>query len=155
MPERRGTTNQHEVNLKSLSWRILAHSALDLYFDPKPWERTGKIYEALGIRGFKRLIPDTGDLRSRKVKKETGKYLWINSREYGELFHHERQTRINESIHLTFLFGTYPLMEMGFAANPWLGAGISAINLVVNAYPLMLQRYNRSRLYRAMEKARK
>ncbi len=154
MPERE-ITRQTEPYPKDVALTIMAHSLMDYYFDPKPWEKRGKIYEWLGINWFKRMIPDTGDKKSLETKKQTGKYLHINSHSYSELYHHERQTRINEAIHLGSQIPFAWMTDLGFGAGGERGLGLGilalALNLGVNIYPIMAARYTRTRLYRAME----
>lgn len=114
----------------------------DLYFTPRFWERSGKLYELLGIRFFKKYLPTTGDLMQRKVwrRKTLGDGRTKTLKSY------ERTTRMCEVTHLIFFFAYFSLFLV--PGNTTLDV---VSNLLVNVYPIMLQRYNRARLYRVFE----
>ena len=66
---------------------------------------------------------------------------------------YERATRAFELIHLTgnaiMLWG----ITLDIYSNQPLSAGIwFGLNTLVNIYPILLQRYNRARVYRVLEK---
>ncbi|MBU2101116.1 hypothetical protein KKH05_00090 [Patescibacteria group bacterium] len=117
----------------------------EIYFTPRFWERRGKLYELFGIRIFKKYLPISGDLMMRKVFR--GKMLENGHTE--TLENYERFTRVCECIHLVFFF---VYLSALFSHGHVITVVVS--NLLVNVYPIMLQRYNRARLYRILERRR-
>jgi hypothetical protein len=117
------------------------------YYDIKAFERTGRVYERLGIRLFKRLV-DRGPLR---VFSPT---LRLPEGGSGPALRRlEHEMRKSEAAH-AFLFALM-LPLVGYAAlRGWLDAAgwILAFNGAINAYPLMLQRYNRNRLAKLLQR---
>jgi hypothetical protein len=69
------------------------------------------------------------------------------------LCQYERRTRLNELIHLIGFVGRTVLITSKFAlgslATSWLIIAL-ALNLILGLWPVVLQRYNRLRLYRAV-----
>lgn len=134
------------------------NSILFKYFKPKKFEyyRDITIYELIGIKIYKKYLPTTGDLvrRRRKIKQ-------INpgsSNRYEELYRYERKTRNYELRHIIgailfiairFLFDSnLRLTVIDFTILP-------AMNLYINIYPIFLQRYNRIRILRILNKNKK
>ncbi len=134
------------LNWLVMSWIAIVgqvvHFALpDSYYSIRPFEQTGQIYERVGIRLFKALVrrgPLTVFSPTLKFPKE---------KTIPALGNLEREMRNAETGHvlifvLVFLF-------VGYAAlNGWLDAvvWILLFNLIINGYPIMLQRYNRIKL---------
>ena len=111
------------------------------------------MYENLGIKTFKKYIP-TGDIASKLVWKLTHKNVFIARSSEQDLRNYEKWTRIYETIHLSFL----PIMaaSIGFSLPMGdLGAAafMAGINTLVNVYGVLLQRYNRLRLYKSIAHA--
>jgi hypothetical protein len=114
------------------------------YFALRSFERTGRLYELLGVRHFRRVAPD-GDLANRWERRTNPHYRVIGGRRSAELF--VVRTEQSERGHLVLLalglvsaVYAWRLGWHGWAA--YLGAG----NVVVNVYPILLQRYTRGRL---------
>ncbi|MCB0352656.1 MAG: hypothetical protein KDD64_04000 [Bdellovibrionales bacterium] len=132
------------------------------YFKLFPWEKIGdgKIYEHLGIRTFKKYLPTTGDLMTRYFWKPIlgegmieagGTRQTSRARDALEL--HYRRTYTYESIHLAFLLFSAPQISTFFFRGDIKGGLIlTGLQALVNLYPIMLQRYNRARLDRVLEK---
>ena len=116
------------------------------YFKPKFFEKSGKLYENLGVKTFKKFLPTMGGYMCRL----TG-YRWINGKK--DLGMRDFWTRVYETIHLTI--GSVVTVQTidKIADGDYDGAAIqTALNLLVNVYPIMMQRYNRSRIYRTQER---
>jgi hypothetical protein len=130
----------------------LVKKVTDLWFDPKSFENE-EMYEKLGIRTFKKYIP-TGEVTSKLVWKLTHENAFIGGSSERDLRNFEKFTRIYEAIHLSFL----PIVAASIGISLSKGdlgsaAFTAAINILVNVYPILLQRYNRLRLYKAIERA--
>jgi len=126
------------VKSKSL-WQELS----DLYFTPKSFERSGRLYEALGIKFFRKYCPNAGSYWTRKFK---GSLIYGRTR--GNLEDFVNRTKILESIHF---FGALPIYgiiayELTYFDN-YIGAGaILLLNFGANIWPIMAQRYNRNKV---------
>jgi glycosyl-4,4'-diaponeurosporenoate acyltransferase len=123
------------------------------YFEPTKLEQwSGRsIYEFLGVRFFKRyLIPDHLLLfRLRSKKQIQGNHRLLED----ELKRLEWETKRNEVIHLlAILFIGYILVVKSPQLSIVQALFICTINLYVNVYPIFVQRYNRFRIMRLLEK---
>ncbi len=110
------------------------------YYSPKPWERNGKIYEWFGINGFRKLLVWVGWEKLNKAANPVKKDL-------DALNHLEYTTRQSEFGHLVifFIVLTFTLfvsLDYGFRQSIWL----LSLNILLNLYPIWVQRYNRPRL---------
>jgi len=125
----------------------------DLYFRPKSFERSGKIYEALGVKQFKKFVMGTIGRISKKVRedKTTGTYFIGKERNRKTIKQYEITARINELVHApaTAYFGYKLAEDLGCGNNS--GAVGDVIWLLVNGYCTMLQRYNRARVYNTLD----
>ncbi|HYE56966.1 MAG TPA: hypothetical protein VD948_00605 [Rhodothermales bacterium] len=116
------------------------------YYRIRRFEQNGRIYERLGVRLFRHLVPD-GDLANRWHRRQEPGFRVISSRRDALLL--AQRTRQSERSHLVFLavgfLSALYAVEIGWSGWAWyLGAG----NVLVNLYPVMLQRYTRARVYR-------
>jgi hypothetical protein len=123
------------------------------YFRARSFEKWngGVIYEYLGIRIYKKYLPTSGDLitQAQGIKrlkiKETGRRTALED--------HRKLTCTWEMRHLisAALLQTWAVfggLSLG-AEHFWIS---SAINMIVNGYPIMLQRFNRIRIDACLEK---
>ncbi|MFN8486233.1 MAG: hypothetical protein U0350_01495 [Caldilineaceae bacterium] len=146
------------LNWLVMSWTATSSLALPISFAPsyyalKPFEQDGQLYERLGIRLFKRMIRRGPlaifSLNMRLPKAKSGPAM-------RKL---ESDMRGAETIHvciflLMFLFIGYALCRGWLDAAAWL----LLFDLLLNVYPVMLQRYNRiwlQELIRQQEQADK
>ena len=135
------------VNWLAMSWVALIGPLVQFSFAPgyyatQPFEHTGQVYERLGIRLFKRLVR-RGPLAMfsptlRFPKDKTVPALRIL----------ENEMRKAETGHvlifvLMFVFVGYALLQGWFDTVAWL----LLFNILINGYPIMLQRYNRIKLH--------
>lgn len=123
----------------------------DWYFEPKTFEEAnrGQIYRLIGIRFFKYYLPTSGDVVSRL---RGHRHLDLREgRDHG-LRAYERRTRIYEGRHI---FGGLSMLAISWWAiaardrGNW--AALLAANLFLNGYPILLQRYNRVRVFAALK----
>jgi hypothetical protein len=126
----------------------------DWYFRPKSFEKDGRLYRNLGVKVIKNVCEFIGknikNLNEGKPIPKNNYVLWDKSKEGLKKF--ESKTRFNEKWHLPFVAfcGIFAIAnsldkDMGDAIFQGTCAGI-------NAYAVMLQRYNRARLYNTIEK---
>ena len=124
-----------------------------LYYKPKIFEfyRDKTIYDLIGIRIFKKYLPTTGDLVRRRMRITQIKVG--NSDRLAELYKYERKTRNYEWRHLIgvviFIFLS-TLIERKFSFVDWVL--LITLNLCINIYPIFLQRYNRIRIIKVLQK---
>ena len=126
-------------------------SLSNLYFDPKPFEST-KLYEKLGMKPFKKYLPTTGDLAVKHFWSRFGLSRWIKPN-LESLRGMEFASRVYEGIHLPMIgFFAQQAIENGLAGDVSNTVYSSLGGILVGIYPLMLQRYNRIRLYHAIDR---
>lgn len=123
------------------------------YFKPKTFEfyRDRTIYELIGIKIYKKYLPTTGDIVRQKrkivqIKIDTADKI-------NELYKYERRTRNYEWRHLigVLVFILLALLiERKFTIFDWVF--LTVLNLCINIYPIFLQRYNRIRIIKVLER---
>lgn len=115
------------------------------YYKEKAWENKGKIYEKLGINLFRKLLVILGWEKMNKKSNPVKNNL-------DALVHLEYRTKQSEFGHVIIFFivlgfTVYVAMNFGITESLWL----IFLNVVLNVYPVFLQRYNRPRLQRAIK----
>lgn len=114
------------------------------YYEEKAWEKRGKIYEYLGINIFRKLLVWIGweklNKKSNPVEKNTQTLL--------QLHYRTKQSELGHVIIFIIVLGinTFVAFRYGFNKSLWL----LALNILLNLYPILLQRYNRPRIARAI-----
>jgi Glycosyl-4,4'-diaponeurosporenoate acyltransferase len=116
------------------------------YYRIRHFERSGRVYEVMGVRLFRWFVPD-GDAANKLRRRHRPEFRIIRNRRYARAF--VRRTELSEKSHLVMLaLGTFSAVfawRIGWAGWAlYLGVG----NLLVNLYPVLLQRYTRARLRR-------
>ncbi len=136
----------------------LGSKTLDMYYQPKKWENGGKIYEALGVRKVKRYFPTLEPTIRlvRRITKENLPGFSLESPTQNNAKKYEKYTRIYEAIHIIgvtigihSILGTINVLAQTKSINfdfNFFGNGLAP--LLVNCYAVMIQRYNRARIYR-------
>ncbi len=123
---------------------------LDNYFATKEFEKDGKIYEILGVKYFGRYFPNFGSFWTKKFKEYPS---MINGYKKKDLNKFINLTRRIEGGHLIALplwtsLNIYHFMNKDYESLAIFGG----INILINVYPIMSQRYNRNRALRFLEK---
>lgn len=121
------------------------------YFRVHRFEQTGRVYESLGVRLFRRFAPD-GDLANRWERRTKPNYRIISGRRSVAGF--MVRTKDSERGHVVLLM--LGIVSAAFALKlGWHGWAfyLSAGNVLVNLYPILLQRYTRSRLNALLRRA--
>jgi len=122
------------------------------YLKPKSFEVFGKdsIYTYLGIKFFKKYLPTSGD----KIRKIYGikQIHFKQSDKFSELYKYELKTRRYELRHI---IGMLVFIILLFIINKEYSlfdtVFVSSLFLIVNVYPIMLQRHNRIRIIRILK----
>ncbi len=118
---------------------LMKYSFPDRYYRPKEFEKSGRIYEMLGV------------LLLRKLLRRGPLHLSAPALEYSGRREHlptlERETRTAESVHLLSFLSSFLLIAYAHYKG-WLDLAVWLMlyNVLINIYPIMLQRYNRVRL---------
>ncbi len=111
------------------------------YHRLRQFEVDGRCYERLGVRLFKRLLR-----RGPFALFNPGLHL-PPDRSADELAKLEQRMRTAETTHFVLLVATLPVVGDALARGAWAAAGYTfALDVLVNGYPVMLQRYNRALL---------
>lgn len=134
------------INWLAMSWVAIIGPVVSLsfaprYYEAKPFERTGRVYECLGIRLFKKLVR-RGPLAIFSPTLRFPKEKTISA-----LQGLENEMRKAETGHA--LIFVLMLLVVGYVAlKGWLDAVAWTLlfNTLINGYPIMLQRYNRIKL---------
>jgi hypothetical protein len=127
-------------------------SGLDIWFRPKVFE-SERLYERLGALLIKRYVPTGGDLVMQRLRRHHPGRRWVTSNIHS-LRRYEQRTRLNESIHLIGFIGFSVLAAKKFASGSLSAFGLTValiLNLLLGLWPVVLQRYNRLRLYRVIK----
>lgn len=127
----------------SLSLKRLFEFVAHCYLTPLWFEE--KLYEFLGIRVFKKYLPTSGDLMMRYVRKK--KMLMDSKTDTLTAYAHFTITL--EGLHV-MMFGFFLFVLLIPFERLWIY--VVVMNVFGNVYPIMLQRYNRARIYRLLKK---
>ena len=114
------------------------------YYRVYSFEQSGHLYEALGVRLFRSFVPD-GDLANRWRRRREPNFRVLANRRFAAAF--VRRTELSEKSHLMLLL--MGLLSTAFALQiGWRGWAVylGVGNVLVNLYPVLLQRYTRTRL---------
>lgn len=127
----------------------LSKRIADCYFRPKAIELGGKLHVWLGVRVFKRTLMRL----ATPAPGSKGSGYWLASRDVGGLRAFERRTRHNEALHLLPLLSSVLALVLVGGSSPWLFVVFGSI-FALNFHPILLQRYNRIRILRALARYR-
>ncbi len=136
----------HEIAAADSKRIGLGQNVLDLYFRPKSIEKwkDGKIYEFLGVGMFRKAVVGFGHFFGLENNKGNNYFICDTSTEGLRVF--EKKTRRNEAMHvpvaILLTYGIIVALVEGRYATVYVGAFV----WFFNAYPAMLQRYNRVRI---------
>ena len=132
---------------------VARFSALDAWFRPKSFE-SERFYEPLDVRILKRYVPTGGDLVMRRLRRDHPGRRWVTST-LQSLRSYEKRTRLDESFHVIGFIALAILAAHRFASGSLTAVGLVialALDLILGLWPVVLQRYNRLRLYRAINR---
>lgn len=114
------------------------------YYNEKVWERGGRIYESIGINFFRKLLVWIGWEKLNKKSSPVGK----NIKFLTDLHYQTRKSELGHVIILLIVLGVnvFVAFKFGVLKSLWL----LGLNILLNLYPIFLQRYNRPRIARAI-----
>ena len=118
------------------------------YFNEKVWEAKGKIYRQLGINYFRKLLVFT---TWEKLNKKT-KPVEKSEQAISYLYYRSKQDELGHLIIFVIVSGFTIFVTIKFGIIKALS--LFFLNILLNLYPIFLQRYNRPRLERIMRKFR-
>ncbi len=142
------------LNWLAMSWVALAGQAIHFalpasYYNIKSFERTGRIYERLGLPLFKKLV------RRGPLAIFSPTLRFPKDRTVAALQHLDHEMQQAEAGHvyiflLIMVFVSYALLNGWLDAVGWM----LAFNILINGYPIMLQRHNRIMLQELIQRQR-
>ena len=141
-------THRHHARGSLALWWLPAS-----WYETRSFERSGRIYERLGVRLFRRLVPN-GDWVNAWRRRYDATFRVL--RGYESALEFRRRTVIGEKGHLVLLafgFGT-ALVALLIGWRGW-AAYLAVTNILANLYPVLLQRYTRARISRLATRAAK
>jgi hypothetical protein len=142
---------------KSRRRRPPVGAILDVWFRPKRFE-SERLYQRLGARALKRYVPTGGDLAMRWARRRHPGFRLLDPASVESLRRFERGTRVAEAVHLTSFVAFAALAARRFSTGSLTGMGFAvalAMILTFGLWPVVLQRYNRIRVYRAIQAVRR
>jgi hypothetical protein len=125
------------------------------YFFPNGVERwrTGKAYRLLGVHWFGSVIP-TGGIVWRRVTKARMAPYTLAAISIGGARAFYYRTCVFEALHFPFLLAMVFLAGLRAAEGRWdLAVENTAINLVMNVYPIMHHRRTRTRIVQLLARS--
>lgn len=125
---------------------------LDLYFNPKWFERDGLIYKILGVAIFKVVINATVGkfVLALRQRKDLTSYYISDVRSEKAVRLTERWGRFNEATHVILVGVSLLILSAVHVRGYHDGVIIMIFVVVLNVYLVMLQRYNRIKILRWM-----
>lgn len=122
------------------------------WFEPKPFE-SESFYRHIGIRVIKKYFPTTGDLMLKHVWRPLSLVGNFSSRNKDQMEMFSKTTKILEVLHGgAFLFLLSPVPS-AIAHEDFLLATLElGFNTAVNLCPILVQRYNRLRINRVLNR---
>jgi hypothetical protein len=113
---------------------------MSTYYDPQKWETEGTIYKWLGIHAFRKALVWVGWEKINKASNPVNK----NLNALKQLEYRTRQSEFGHSIifFIVLVFALVVASKYGIRQSLWL----LLLNIILNVYPIGIQRYNRPRL---------
>lgn len=118
------------------------------YYRVHRFEKTGRLYELLGVRIFRKLVPNGDWVNRWRRRRDPGFRVLSDRRSAAEFL---ARTVMSEKSHLVLLLvgaGT-SLFAWHIGWKGW-AVYLGAANVLVNLYPVLLQRYTRARIIRLL-----
>jgi len=118
------------------------------WFQPRAFELSGRFYEAIGIRRFRAYMVH-GDIMNSWIRRSVPGYRCVAGRESIQAF--GRQTCAREQGHLLMLLASLPAIAYALSTSSFKFAlYFLFVNVALNLYPILLQRYTRARIIRIL-----
>lgn len=137
------------INFVLMAWFTYIDSQFDWkynssYFDAKAFEKRGAIYTLFGVHYFRKLLVLTG------WEKISRKNILISHKK-SALIEVEAKSRSSEAGH-GIIFVIVALVTVVVSDNFRDALWLILLNLLLNVYPIFVQRYNRPRYRRLIQK---
>jgi len=121
--------------------RVVQVRLPDRYHELRRFERTGRVYERIGVRAVKWM------LRRGPLAVFNPDLHLPAERTSAKLAHLEQRMRDAEASHAVLFVATLPIVAHALVRGWWVAAAATLLfDLLMNGYPVILQRYNRARL---------
>ena len=123
---------------------VLKSPLVSTYYNGKEWEQKGRIYELIGINYFRKFLVLIGwekvIRKSNPIEKSTATLV--------NLHHQTKKSEFGHLIiwYIVLCFTVVVAFKFGVLKSIWL----LGLNILLNLYPVLLQRYNRPRIQRAI-----
>lgn len=116
------------------------------YYRAAGFERSGRLYELLGVRWFRNFVPD-GDLANRWRRRREPAFRMIRNRAEAHAF--AARYIDSERSHFVLLLAGFATCAWAWRIG-WTGWAwyLFAATIAVHLYPILLQRYTRARIAR-------
>jgi hypothetical protein len=114
------------------------------YYHQKQWENKGKLYELFGVNLYRKLLVWIGWEKVTRKANPIGK----NTEALTNLQYQTKKSELDHVIILIIIFGfnLFVAFKFGILKSLWLLIS----NILFHFYPIILQRYNRPRIERAI-----
>ena len=122
------------------------------YYRIRHFESSGRVYERIGIRFFKRFVPN-GDYINQVIRRSQPGYRVVHDRD--SIVNHEAATRWAERCHIVSLFLVVPCTAYALMLG-WNKFALWLVlpNIPLHLYPILLQRYTRARIQNVLRRRR-
>lgn len=132
---------------------IIAELLPERYYQIKSFESNGRVYEGLGIRFFKRFVPN-GDYINRIVRRSEPGYRVICDE--NSIVEFEAGTRLAERCHIVSLLLVLPSAVYALMLG-WNNFALWILlpNIPLHLYPVLLQRYTRARIQKVLNRGKR
>lgn len=130
---------------------VSVRAAIRSYLRPRSWEVRGdsRIYRLLGVRVYKKYVPTSGDLMSRWFGSP-----WLKPSDAPIRKRCERRLELTERYELRHIVGAISMQALtSYSVVVWSEGNyalLTVANVLINVYPIMLQRWTRIRLQRVL-----
>ena len=119
--------------------RVLQVHLPSRYHELRRFERSGRVYERIGVRAVK------WTLRRGPLAVFNPDLHLPAERTPAKLAHLDRRMRDAEASHAVLFVATLPIVAHAVARGWWLAAASTLLfDLLMNGFPVILQRYNRA-----------
>lgn len=131
---------------------VACAASVSAWWLPPAWyrtrevERDGRVYECLGVRLFRRVVPN-GDWVNAWRRRRDPSFRVVSN--YATAVEHWRRAMEGERNHLVLFLmsGAAAVYAWRLGWSGW-GKYFVVANVLVNVYPILLQRYTRARIER-------
>jgi hypothetical protein len=123
---------------------VLAVALPEAWMRPRLWEKRGAVYRSLGVREFKRCLIG-GDYINRQARRTNPSFRVFADE--ATLRRLDADTRAAEKGHALWLLVSLPAaLFAAYTGWPTYAILLMLSNLVVNVYPILVQRDTRARI---------